>query len=71
MLGNYDVEDPWAGRGLKVLTMTARVTAALLRKLGKDVQAIRFHREDPKTRKSCPGKKVCKEKFVALVAAAM
>lgn len=71
MLGDYDVEDPWSGRGLRVLTMTARVTAALLRKLKKDVGAIRFHREDPKTRKSCPGRKVDKSKFVALVAAAL
>ena len=71
MLGDFDTEDPWSGRGLNVLTFTAHVTAILLKKIGQDVSAIRFHRDDPKTSKSCPGTKVCKEKFTALVAAAM
>jgi len=71
MLGDYDAEDPWSGRGLNVLTLTAHVTAILLKKIGRDVSAIRFHRDDPKTTKTCPGKKVCKEKFVALVAAVL
>jgi N-acetylmuramoyl-L-alanine amidase CwlA len=71
MLGDYDSEDPWSGRGLNVLTVTAKATAILLKKLGKDVSAIRFHRDDPKTSKTCPGTKISKERFTALVAAAM
>lgn len=71
MLGDYDSEDPYAGRGLNVLTITAKATAVLLRKLGKDIQAIRFHRDDPKTSKSCPGRLVDKAHFTALVAASL
>lgn len=71
MLGDYDIEDPWAGRGLNVLTLTAKITALLLRKIGGDVHDIRFHRDDPKTTKSCPGRRIDKSRFVALVAAAM
>lgn len=71
MLGDYDSEDPWSGRGLQVLTTTARATAILLKKLSLDVSAIRFHRDDPKTSKTCPGTKVSKERFTALVAAAL
>lgn len=71
MLGDYDSEDPWTGRGLNVLTITAKAAAILLKKLGKGVDAIRFHREDPATTKSCPGTKIQKDRFVALVQAQM
>lgn len=67
MLGDYDSEDPWSGRGLKVLTTAAEVAAILLRKIGRDETAIRFHRDDPKTSKTCPGRKVDKDRFVKLV----
>ena len=68
MLGDYDSEDPTTGRGLKVVNLTAKVVKLLLRKLGKDTSAIRFHRDDPKTRKTCPGKKISKEWFTQIVA---
>lgn len=71
MLGDYDAEDPWSGRGLNVMTLTAHATAILLQKIGRDAAAIRFHRDDPKTTKSCPGRKVNKARFIALVAAAL
>lgn len=71
MLGDYDCEDPWSGRGLNVLSLTAEVAAILLKKIGKDATAIRFHRDDPKTKKTCPGMLVEKPRFVAMVAAAL
>jgi|LakMenEpi02Jun12_1017388.scaffolds.fasta_scaffold00926_3 hypothetical protein len=69
MLGDYDREDPWSGRGLQVLTMTASIVAELLRSLNLDVSAVNFHREDPKSDKSCPGRRIEKTKFLQLVQA--
>jgi hypothetical protein len=70
VLGNYDVEDPESGRGLECWQMAAKVTAAILRKmrLTAHESAVRFHRDDPKTSKSCPGEKVSKDWFLAMVA---
>lgn len=68
MLGDYDTEDPWSGRGLAVLTTTCRAVKALLTRLGLTQAAIRFHRDDPKTTKTCPGKKVTKAQFLELLA---
>lgn len=70
MLGNYDVEDPSTGRGAQVLMFTARMTKLLLDFFKLDETAIRFHRDDPKTSKSCPGKRISKNMFLALVRAA-
>ena len=67
MLGDYDTEDPWSGRGLAVLTSTAKAVKLLLARLNLTTAAIKFHRDDPKTNKTCPGTKITKEKFVALV----
>lgn len=68
MLGDYDSEDPWSGRGLAVLTTTAKAAKAILARLGLTPAAIRFHRDDPKTSKTCPGKKIRKEQFLELMA---
>lgn len=67
MLGNFDVEDPWSGRGLAVLTTTCKAVKVLLAKLGLTPAAIRFHRDDPRTNKTCPGKKIKKEQFLELM----
>ena len=68
MLGDYDDEDPWSGRGLQVLTTTAKAVHALLRKFQLDpAKAVRFHREDPKTQKTCPGIKINKAAFMAFL----
>ena len=67
MLGDYDVEDPWTGRGLDVLTNTAKATKLLMQRLSLGDTCIRFHRDDPKTSKSCPGDRVQKDQFLALV----
>lgn len=67
MLGDYDTEDPWSGRGLAVLQTTAAAVKALMQRLGLNERAIRFHRDDPKTSKTCPGKKITKDAFLALL----
>lgn len=68
MLGDYDSEDPKSGRGLEVVRLTAKVVKLLMKKLGKDASCIRFHRDDPKTTKSCPGNLITKEWFLEMVA---
>ena len=72
MLGNYDVEDPLTGRGLAVCLTTASAARSVLDWLGLPINenTVHFHRDDPKTNKSCPGTKVSKEWFLGLVNAA-
>lgn len=72
MLGDYDTEDPKSGRGLQVVTFTAGIVAELLAwmELEPTTQTVLFHRDDPKTSKTCPGVKVQKDWFVSLVKAA-
>jgi hypothetical protein len=65
MLGDYDTEDPWTGRGLQVLTTTCLAVKAILARLQLTPAAIRFHRDDPRTTKTCPGKKITKDAFLA------
>ena len=69
MLGNYDEEDPTTGRGLQIIHTTAAATAHLLHKLGLPLNkdTVKFHRDDPKTSKTCPGKKITKEWFLSIV----
>lgn len=69
VLGNYDSEDPKSGRGFKCWKLAAQTTAALLIRMGKEAneKTINFHRDDPKTSKSCPGTRVKKDWFLSLV----
>lgn len=69
MLGNYDSEDPKSGRGLAVCLNTAAAARATLDWLGLPVNSdtVKFHRDDPRTSKTCPGTKVAKDWFVELV----
>lgn len=60
MLGNYDVEPFHTGRGLAVQNMALQALASMCRKLGVTADTIKFHRDDPKTTKTCPGKNVTK-----------
>ena len=62
-LGNYDSEDPKTGRGLAVWQTTAQATLALLDWLGLEPtsRTVLFHRDDPRTSKTCPGTKVDKD----------
>lgn len=72
-LGNYDVEDPKSGRGLEVWKTTAACVAALLVKMNLEATSVtvKFHRDDPRTKKTCPGKLVAKGWFLDMVKEAM
>ncbi|RYD74649.1 MAG: N-acetylmuramoyl-L-alanine amidase [Verrucomicrobiaceae bacterium] len=69
VLGDYDVENPLSGRGLTCWTLAAQTTRVLLEwlKLEATEQTVLFHRDDPKTSKSCPGRKVTKEWVLRLI----
>jgi len=68
-LGDYDSEDPLTGRGLECWKTSAAAVAILLDhlKLPANGETVLFHRDDPKTSKTCPGGKVDKEWFLGLV----
>lgn len=68
MLGNYDVEDPNTGRGAKVLHTTISCLRAMHEFLNVRHQTLRFHRDDPKTDKSCPGIRVIKQDLIMRLA---
>jgi hypothetical protein len=72
VLGNYDVESPTSGRGLSCWHTAASAGHALLGWLGLEANAmtVHFHRDDPKTTKTCPGKKVEKQWVLDLIRAA-
>ncbi len=69
VLGNYDREDPHSGRGAACWAMAAAAVRILLSRMHKDVEAINFHRDEPRTSKSCPGSKVDLSHFRSKVAA--
>lgn len=70
VLGDYDSEDSLSGRGLSCWTTAAAATRALLGWLNLDVteDTVLFHRDDPTTKKTCPGKKVEKNWVLDLIA---
>lgn len=65
VLGDYDSEDPYSGRGLACWNMATRAAAAILERTGWGVDSINGHRDDPRTSKSCPWKKVDLKDFRA------
>jgi hypothetical protein len=69
VLGDYDSEDPLSGRGLQCMKNAAAATRSLLQwlDLPTNDKTVLFHRDDPKTSKTCPGKKVTKDWFLTLV----
>jgi hypothetical protein len=69
MLGQYDVEEFDSGRGLKVQQTTLQALAIMCKRLGVSAETIKFHRDDPKTSKTCPGTKVKKASIHSQVAA--
>ena len=60
VLGDYDSEDPKSGRGLQCWENAFAAAAKILERLGLEANSatIKFHCEDPSTKKTCPGKKV-------------
>jgi len=69
MLGDYDRESPIDGRGKQVLDMSAATVAVLLHRMKLPVNGdtVKFHRDDPLTSKTCPGRLVDKNAFLAAV----
>ena len=69
-LGNYDsLDDPHSSRGQAVWDVTTSAVAILLchMKLGANSETVLFHRDDPATRKTCPGDKIQKNDIVAQI----
>jgi hypothetical protein len=64
MLGNYDHEPFDSGRGLLVRRMAIAALGALSAVLGLDPGSLRFHRDEPSTSKTCPGRLVDKAQVV-------
>jgi hypothetical protein len=62
VLGDYDTENPSSGRGLACWKTATELGVILAEWLGLPVttKTILFHRDDPKTTKSCPGNRVTK-----------
>jgi len=58
VLGDYDTEDPLTGRGFECWMTALSATRSLLHWLDLPVTSVNFHRDDPKTKKTCPGRKV-------------
>lgn len=77
VLGDYNHrDDPNSGRGQACWLRAFEAAAALYLAMGyatKDVteRTLKFHRDDPRTRKTCPGTKVDKDWVIAGVKAAM
>lgn len=69
VLGDYDSENPTAGRGLAAWKNAAQATRLLLDwlHLTPSPETVLFHRDDPKTSKSCPGTQVQKGWFLSMV----
>jgi len=63
VLGNYDKEDPFTGRGLSCWKTAAKTGLILLKwlKLPIKESSIKFHNDDPDTDKTCPGTKIKKD----------
>lgn len=63
VLGDYDSENPLNGRGLECWNVAFAAIKALLKWIGvpANEKTVLFHRDDPKTSKSCPGDKITKK----------
>ena len=68
MLGYYDVEAFDKGRGEKVRDTTMEALAIMNARIKATPDSIKFHRDDPYTSKSCPGRLVQKADVIRRVA---
>jgi len=67
MLGYYDSESFDTGRGAVVRDNAMQALAIMCERLHVKADTIKFHRDDPKTTKTCPGMKVKKSYVVNAV----
>jgi len=68
VLGDYDIaDDPHSGRGKLCWNTAADCVSLLLEKMKMNPSVINGHRDDPKTSKTCPGKKVDLDWFRSLL----
>lgn len=69
VLGDYDSEAAKTGRGRACWENAAAATSVLLEWIGKkaNTSTVLFHRDDPLTSKTCPGKKVAKDWVLELI----
>ncbi len=67
MLGDYDSEEFYSGRGALVRDNAVAAIAILSAAIGLDPGTMRLHREDPGTTHHCPGDNVDKAAFIAAV----
>lgn len=67
MLGYYDTESFDTGRGQIVRDNAMQALAIMCKRLHVSADTIKFHRDDPKTSKTCPGTKVKKSYVVNAV----
>jgi hypothetical protein len=67
MLGYYDTESFDTGRGKLVRDNAMHALALMCERLDVNADTIKFHRDDPKTSKTCPGTKVKKAYVVNAV----
>lgn len=65
MLGDYDYDDdPWSGRGLRVMHNGMIAAAGILKIFGLGSGKLNFHRHDSETsHRTCPGAKIDFAKF--------
>jgi len=56
MLGNFDSHSEfYSARGQKIFHLACECIAIMDEKIGVAAKTLRFHRDDPKTSKTCPG----------------
>lgn len=69
VLGDYDEETPFSGRGLECWKTAAKATKTLYDWIGVSptVNNLYFHRDDPNTSKTCPGTLIKKEWVLSLM----
>lgn len=69
VLGNFDSEDPHSGRGYAAWKIASEASMEILYWLGLEAtsKTVLFHRDDPRTSKSCPGRKVSKDWVLELM----
>lgn len=73
VLGNFDVESHTTGRGAKCWLNAFECAAEVLAWAGlkPSEKTINFHRDDPKTNKTCPGDNISKQFVIEGVVNAM